>query len=73
MNQKIKIINALTIAPNIAFDDAKAERDPQTNYVIRQQAFIGRDGVSQSFKREMFSKKMAKQNAIKPLRLQAPV
>ena len=108
MNQKIKIINALTIAPNIAFDsesgiqleknlpspvvaadgsvtglptpqsgkvflvnarvfdatdredfikfhDLQAERDPKTGYVIRQQAFIARDGVSQSFKREMFN------------------
>lgn len=38
----------------IAFDDTKAERDPRTNYVIRQHAFIVRGGESQSFKREMF-------------------
>ena len=38
----------------IKFDDAKAERDPKTNYVIRQHAFIGRGGASRNFRREMF-------------------
>lgn len=38
----------------ITWDDAKAERDPTTNYVVKQHGFETRDGSKHEFALEMF-------------------
>jgi hypothetical protein len=39
----------------ITWDDARAERDPATNYVVKQRGFEMRDGSKHEFSLEMFN------------------
>jgi hypothetical protein len=49
-----RVWGATTRMDYVTWDDARAERDPATNYVVKQRGFEMRDGSKHEFDADMF-------------------